>query len=173
MYKKMNPLRYKFLGVLPYSYNHQGNVVFLLGQERFETGFSDSLLWSGFGGRPEPEDSNVYQGASREAWEESMGFLGSQEELYLKLVQSDEMYTGGSGGITFLLKIPFDNNIHYLYKNIYNYIRKSYPIHLAPKGFYEKIDISWFSSTDIIHQRNKMRPSFYKSFINLVVPSIK
>ena len=169
----MNPLRYKFLGVLPYSYNHQGNVVFLLGQERFESGFPDSLLWSGFGGRPEPEDSNIYQGASREAWEESMGFLGSQEELYHKLVQSDEMYTEGSEGITFPLRIPFDNNIHYLYKNVYNYIRKGYPIDLAPKGFYEKINIDWFSPIDITTQKDIIRPAFYKFFTNLVVPSIK
>ena len=70
-----------YVGVLPYTYDINNNLLFLLGRERYVEGWKDSHLWSGFGGKLEKKDISIIEGAAREAYEESMGILGTVEQI--------------------------------------------------------------------------------------------
>ena len=52
----MNPLSFRYLGVLPYSYNERGEFVILLGQEKGNKNAPDEYKWGSFGGGPEKKD---------------------------------------------------------------------------------------------------------------------
>jgi hypothetical protein len=99
-----------YVGVLPYSINEKGNIVFLLGKERYEKDWNDSLLWSGFGGKLEDTDESIIHGIAREAYEESMGFLGSFKDLYNYII-NNPIYIINENTCTYK-KLPIlENNI--------------------------------------------------------------
>ena len=114
---------------------------------------------------------NVYDGAAREGWEESMGFLGSRKDLYHKIIKSNNICIYDNA-ILFLVEIKFDDKISYSYESIYNYVMRSYPKG-SLKGFYEKVNIDWFYPSDITYHKNEMRPAFLKFFTKVLVNIIK
>lgn len=59
-------------GVLPYAVDEQGGVWVLLGQERHQPGWKDSLKWSLFSGRRVAGESTI-EAAAREFEEETLG----------------------------------------------------------------------------------------------------
>lgn len=169
----MNPHQYKFLGVLPYAYDQNEIVIFLLGQERYHPNFPDSLLWGSFGGKPESRDKSIAHGASREAWEESMGFLGTQDEIYDILSESKSMFTSETA-VTYLIPISYNLGITDLYERVYQYTLFSYNSRCQiKKGFYEKVAIGWFYTHDILRHKDSMRPAFYRFFTKVVMPGLK
>lgn len=97
-----------YVGVLPYSINEKGNIVFLLGKERYEPGWNDSLLLSGFGGKLEDSDESIIYGIAREAYEESMGFLGSFKDLY-NYITNNPMYIINQNTCTYT-NLPISEN---------------------------------------------------------------
>ncbi len=74
-----------FVGVLPYSVSPDGITYYLLGKESYAENYKDSGKWSGFGGKLELTDVDIYDGMAREAYEESMGFIGERLEIYDKI----------------------------------------------------------------------------------------
>jgi len=170
------PLEYNFLGVIPYSRTDDGKLRFLLGQEHPEKGWHDQLKWGSFGGSPETTDKTVYHGASREAMEEAMGFLGSPEEILTKIITKKVAYAD-SNTIMFPLKITYNAGLPKLYSDVYNYVYtcmkidpKGVPrVPTCQKGYFEKVKIEWFTVNQIIRRRHEMRPSFYNFFINVIM----
>lgn len=74
-------------GVLFYSI-YNGHPTFLLGKEKEKTRRKDSNKWADFGGKVEEKDANISQTAAREAYEETMGVVMSQEDL-LNLLENN------------------------------------------------------------------------------------
>jgi len=171
----MNHLRHA--GILPYSIvkdkSGQARVCFLLGQEHPETGWADSLNWSSFGGKPEKGET-PFESAAREAYEESMGFLGEERDIKDRLIQlyrdGKLAYIESGKSVTYLLPIKFDANHPLLYSQIYTYVHnatkevklKKKPTKKGIKydnfhclhgmfkdGFFEKIDIKWIVDSDL------------------------
>lgn len=177
-----------FVGVLPYSYDEDNNIVILLGKEAYVDGWQDSLQWSGFGGSLEETDNSIYDGMAREAYEESMGFLGTQEEIYNKILNKPLFITNKNkefslkinyGGqptksYTTLLYIPYNNYLPDLYIRTYDYLRSStllkdnFPLAFSfvgkKKGFFEKIEINWFYPNEITE--NNEIYQFRKAFLD-------
>ena len=161
-------------GVLPYCIvrdeQDQEKFCFLLGQERPETNWADSLTYCSFGGKPEPGET-IMEAAAREAYEESMGFLGTEQEILDKLKELDSkgklMYFSPEDGkaITYLLPVVYQPNLPTNFANFYNYVlyacqqmelkknkkakRGNYLHNFFPKGFFEKVDIIWLIDSDL------------------------
>ena len=72
-------------GILFSAVAPDGSVHFLLGRERYYSGWRDSNRWADAGGRVESVDNNVADAASREAFEEVMGTVDSRVNLRARL----------------------------------------------------------------------------------------
>jgi len=130
-----------FVGLIPYA-QHQGETYYLLGREAWMDGYADSGKWSGFGGGMESCDSSVVQGAAREAYEESMGFLGDIDTIVSAIggqrvyVSNDNKYGGRSINYTkaptktkrlaraYMIPYPiaYDPSLPDLYIRVYDYV---------------------------------------------------
>lgn len=137
-----------FVSILPYTIFH-GKTYFLLGQERY-------LEWSDFGGTLEANET-IYEGAAREAYEESMGFLGTYSEL-LGEIQGKPYFTFPNG-FTFLIYRKYEPQTLQLFERFYGYVQELE----APEGYLEKISLGWFDSQEILN-RSDIRKDFYQSF---------
>lgn len=135
--------KFKYAGVIPYALTDQG-YMFLLGREKYVSGWSGSNKWSEFGGKLDPRDENVYATAAREAYEESMGFLGTREELYARLY--DAPGHAVNSGFSIPLEIEYNPELAQLFKRVFEYFSF---IRSPPEGRMEKTEIRWFSVQEI------------------------
>ena len=182
---KSNYLKYKYAGVFPISRNHLNQVVVLLGRERYETNWNGSEKWSDFGGGPHPTETHI-ESAAREAYEESMGFLGSVEDIH-KLVKTNSRGKIPCGsidnpvGYTYIVEIPFDQELPKTFNQVYQYISQTFVTHPvnpsikyfpnSPDGWYEKTQIEWIVLQDLLNNLSKykseLRPEFVITLKNL------
>lgn len=172
-------------GVLPWARTPNGPV-FLLGRER-------SGKWCSFGGRPE-ENETIIQTAVREAWEESMGFLGTKDEIEANI--NKYLFYLSEEATVFGLEIPYDERLPSLYqaafectKNMtskyimfYNQKTKSnvrtretktgktktyrVPVDTA-EGFLEKTEVRWFTLDQIRESTKEFRKQNLTTVIEL------
>ncbi len=76
-------------GILPVAF-YKGKIYFLFSREQINSTV-DSGLWSDFGGASEKGES-FFQAASREAHEESSGFLGSLKNIE-NIIENKTLFT--------------------------------------------------------------------------------
>lgn len=177
-YIKSGKREMKHIGILPYSFNKE--VLFLLGKEHPEKGWHDALKWSDFGGSPELKDMSIYEVAAREGYEESMGFLGSYEELLDKVKKTDDVFYYNKA-LLFLIEIPYNEGLPKLYQNVYDYNSKCMVINdkgfgivpSCPHGYFEKIQVEWMSSNFINNNKSILRNKFYSFFKEVIDSKIK
>lgn len=162
MQKKAAKCKITGAGILPVGYV-AGKPFFLLGQEKFEKGWSDSGKFSSFAGRREKGET-VLQCAAREGYEESMGVLGSQKEI-LRAINGKKV----KGIIktdchhTYVYEIPHNPILPELFANVYAYVsdaEKNSKCELGGHGFFEKRAIEWFSPADLWKRRGELRWTF-------------
>jgi 8-oxo-dGTP pyrophosphatase MutT (NUDIX family) len=151
--------------ILPVSFNHKGELVFLFGKENSME--KSSKGWSDFGGRAEPGET-PFQAALREGGEELTFFLGDARDIK-KLIKKN-------GGHYYLLSekyhmhlfyLEYDENLPQYYNANHKYLWK----YMNPSAFadnstlFEKIEIKWWTVEDI--QRNNMREfrHFYQTIL--------
>lgn len=159
----MQPMQYRYLGVLPYAYTPDDKLVFLLGQESSEH-THDAYLWGAFGGGPEKEDLSLYHGAARECYEESMGFIGTQEEILESILKAAQIYADATA-VIFPMRIAYDTKLPEVYHRVYDYAKKC--IKSCPIGWLEKMEIGWWQPQEIIDSPQQMRPAFNRFFRKL------
>lgn len=138
------------------------DVVVLLGQERYEPGWRDSGRWSDFGGGVErATDRDEVAAAAREAYEETMGMLGSRDEIEtaLRSAAAAGRLVGArspKGAVVFLWEVPYDAALPTQFARVYAYAREAAAAATgarvrgradealaAPKGYYEKTNVAW------------------------------
>ncbi|AVK77575.1 hypothetical protein pmac_cds_887 [Pandoravirus macleodensis] len=151
-----------YAGVLPWArVSDTGEIVILLGQERFEPGWRDGGRWSDFGGGTEPDmDRDRIEAAAREAYEETMGMLGSRVEIEAALraaAQAGRLQEARSpkGASVFLLEVPYDAALPRQFARVRAYALEAAAArdktgttggHLCAtpaKGYYEKRAVEW------------------------------
>lgn len=121
--------------VIPLLETPEGETLVWLGQERYNG------KYCGFGGGLEKGET-PRQAASREAYEESMGVLGSPREINQELEYlGKNPHTNHS---YFALRIPFENDLDNRFQNVHQLLltatkRK----HIQPQ-FLEKTCTAWF-----------------------------
>ena len=163
-YKKNNNTKYS-AGILPYTYDLNGNCLVLLGKD--QDGF-----WSDFGGRCEPNDNyDQKYTASREFYEESLGSILSISECIDKINANENKIISktlnGSPYYMFVIYIDYYNYIESFIKTSnfmkYHYLHENYQLH----KILEKSTMKWFSiemlfsmtkNNNIINQNNNNYP---------------
>jgi len=148
-------------GILPYSVDSGGNVVFLLGQDV-------NGDWSDFGGRSELRDNgSCQQTASREFYEETLGSVKSMEDMKRNITahkNRDEVHLvtsktlGGATYYMFLVKIQYIDYKRFFWKT-YQYLKS------CNHRYIEKRDIRWISKDTLLSCI--LEPETRDSLINL------
>lgn len=157
-----------FVGIQPYCiYNN--DIYFLIGQERYQEGYKDSLKWSAFGGLKNKNESYL-EGAIRECFEETMSILGSQIELRKKVINKPIYY---KNSCIYFLKINYNENLPILFNNFYNYMLESISITNINEGYFEKSNIKWIKKNDLLSTLNNKNNNIilrknYRKSINLL-----
>ena len=153
--------------ILPVSFNDKNQLCFLFGKENpmedSAKGFSD------FGGRMD-EGETPYTAALREASEELTGFLGDKKQLQ-KMIKKN----GGHLPFTFgtyhvhIVFVKYDENLpKYFNQNhqfLWNAMDKNV---LNDSKLFEKIEIDWFTVSDMKKRRKEFR-NFYREYIDTFV----
>lgn len=151
-------------GIVPYTNDDTGELVFLFGKEIFGK-------WSALAGTVEPNE-NIQEAAAREFVEEAMGFYNEADIMpylddNLKLVITDK------SAISHYYLVPFewDPNLPAYFKNVTQFFLRctgnkknkwGVPvIGTCNEGLFEKSDLGWFRLTDLTNMPpNVMRETF-------------
>ena len=162
-----------FVGIQPFSiYNN--NIYLLIGQEKYEKGYKDSLKWSAFGGLKHQNESYL-QGALREGFEETMSVIGSQRELRKKVINKPIYY---KNSCIYLIKINYDEKIPNMFDNFYEYAQKSISFDKINEGYFEKCSIKWIKKEDLLNIFNETNNTSiilrkdYKKSLNYIFKEI-
>ena len=164
----------RYAGVLPYAI-HKGTKYYLIGREHLQVGWDGSGKWSDFGGDPEGETPLV--GASREFYEETMGFFGNLTDIVKSLKKTKRVSV--PGGYTYLMKIKYDPLLPVLFERVHRYFMQCAKMHKykdgymgipsCPNGLFEKTDIKWISESElkkvVKEKANMFRKQFLKSLL--------
>ena len=147
---------------------HKGKMYFLFGKEN---PMEDSAKgWSDFGGAVENDDS-VLETAIRECSEELTGFLGNPSKIKTWISKQKRgvyklIHNNYHIHITLLpeydpmLPVYYNNNHTFLWNRMNKKL-------LNDTKLFEKIEIKWFSESDLRTKRNVFR-SFYREKIDLI-----
>ncbi len=135
-----------------------------------ETKFTRSEF-SPFGGTPEDDDGDIFHAAARECYEESMGFLGSKEEILNMRIQHNVGYRDDFA-IIFTIHIKYDDKLSKLFRDIYKYTMEGAQMRNYREGYYEKTGLRWFTAQEIIDNKNIIRPIFYNFFQNVILKDL-
>lgn len=146
---------------------YQGKLFFLFGKENEKEdsakGFSD------FGGGVEPGET-VFETAMREGGEELTGFLGDGAHI--------QKYIKSHGGIfpivyndyhVHIFFIEYDPKLPIYYNLNHRFLWDRMDRNLLNKSkLFEKIEIQWFSLSDLKNRRSEFR-SFYQEIVDQFV----
>jgi hypothetical protein len=113
---------------------YKGKLYVLLGRE---ASGKDKGKYSDFAGGVEPGDKSPKETALREAYEESMCFLGTKTEMKKKMKRITP-----DNATTFVLFIQYNENLPKLFENVYKYIKLCGGN--IKKGYLEKDTVKWF-----------------------------
>ena len=149
---------------------HKGKLYFLFGKEN---SLADTPGWSDFGGGVDPGEG-IYDTAMREGGEELTGFLGGEDELRSLIKRSGGVYkiVPGSEGSSYnihIFNMPYSPDLPKFYNANHDFLWKRMDKKfLNDTKLFEKIEIQWFSLSDMKKKRNQFR-SFYREFIDLII----
>ena len=148
-------------GVLPVAFRG-GRAYFLFSRERKGTKNKDSGKWSDFGGKTERGES-YRDTAIREAHEESMGLMGTTEDI-AELIDECLVGTVDVGFYrTYIVEVQYDSSIPEIFRDVFTKAPKG--LVDSCNGLYEKDDAMWLRSDKIKHFRNEFRSWYRRSGI--------
>lgn len=166
-------------GIMPVAKAGKGKVMFLLGREQNFVGWKGSGKYADFGGGIE-KNENVIECAAREGYEESMGFLGSREEIREKVNPKSKDFVGvfvhpeRKEHMLFVVKMYYNKYMPKVFDDVFKYVTRcgkkldegKYVIDGCPEGFMEKDEVRWFSFNelkDMVEREDKrLRPFFVR-----------
>ena len=163
-------MSFKYAGGLPFAWNKvTKQYYFLLGKEQIKKGWKGSNKWSDFGGGRESKEQPI-DTASREFYEETMGIFGNQKSIYNLMKKHKDLKVKLQNGNAYIYLLPivkiFPNdenkkditNLGTIFHNIVRYFRSCsrdlegdgfQTIPTCPNGWYEKMEIKWFSVPEL------------------------
>jgi hypothetical protein len=173
-------------GVLIYSFNKDGKIVFLLGRENYVKSIQNNKHSKAgklcdFGGGILNTESIQY-GITREFYEESMGAIMSNDDL-LKLITSDEAFifiNKEHPYIECIIKINYNTELPRVYNNIRRYLDACmlyiskddvnflHTIPSCPHGYLEKTEIKWLTISDILNDVDNIRMEFRNTIYKVI-----
>lgn len=165
----------KASGILIYSYNNNGELVFLLGKENKSLYSSDSNKYCDFGGSRYKNES-ILETAIREFDEESMGVIMDINTLQIKLLDPHTFYVIINNYVQYVVKIEYDETIPLFYNRIRNKLENCmkystnyyYKIPTCPNGYLEKSKMKWFTLNDLKKNIKYLRKVFIPTLIQVI-----
>ena len=154
-------------GILPFHLNEENDTVYYLISRESHTHPKDAGLYSDFGGAKEKGET-LLETASREGYEESMGFFGKKSQIK-KAISHKPLYMKPSFGnyTTFLFHIDY---CPYLIKYMnyhFDFIKTNAPSLINSKNsLYEK-DHFMLQTLKQLKKNKKIRP-FYRNIIEQI-----
>nr|QBK88387.1 MAG: NUDIX domain protein [Mimivirus LCMiAC01] len=166
-------------GILIYATKPDGHIVFLLGKENKGTDDARNGLYSDFGGHREKNEKPI-DTAYREFKEETMNAIGKGELIKKMLKKPTMLYIGDNNYHEYIIKLEYNDDLPGIYNRIMKELEKCMTYkkyrnhkHLSiptcPIGLCEKSEFKWFKPSEIIKNKHKMRPVFYKTFENILL----
>lgn len=128
-------------GILPFSRNEQGDIVFLLGKDSRDGVFSD------FGGKSEQIDNgDPVNTATREFYEETLGCLcNSPHSIRERVKKMSVMVTGttkkGNVYSMFMIEVPYIPDLPLRFKKVVNFLKYKN----IGSAYIEKSELVWVS----------------------------
>ena len=174
---------YKGAGVLPYSFNKDGQLVFLLGLENYIPLDKKSLKYSDFGGGREEGEIPI-ETALREFDEESVGAIEDKEIIKNRLESSYKIVRNNYH--QYAVRIDYCDKMVKTYNRIRDKLTSCMTMNLSvnnynsqlkhsikscPDGLLEKKEFRWFTVSEILKNRDLFRDDFYKTFLMIVKKS--
>jgi len=149
-------------GILPLA-SYKGKLYFLFSRESKYIKYKDSGLWSDFGGGADKGES-FFDTAVREAWEESMGIMGSKKDIKYILNNYTIDTIEINGYKTYIVMMKYNKEIIKLFDNYYNNALIKHKDKIGKNGLYEKDKIIWIELNELKKNIKMFRP-FYKKFV--------
>lgn len=149
---------------------YKNKLYFLFGKENPME--DSSRGWSDFGGGCEKGET-PFETALREGSEELTGFLGDKNAVaskindvhgYYKLSHNDYHMHIFLMDYDVMLPDYFNNNHHFLWNKMNKHM-------LNASKLFEKIEINWFSETDLVKRREEFR-HFYREIVDKIRENI-
>jgi hypothetical protein len=149
----------KFCGVVPYAVDSTGSICVLLAREAFGR---DKNMWSAFAGRVDAaDDRSVPEAiAARECYEESMGILGSAEDLN-KVLREKATRVDVKDGIHYLLPMVFDDTLPRRFMDTRATVMAAVGS-ATYSPFLEKDQVMWMPVQNIKVSTMRFRPGFWR-----------
>lgn len=137
-------------------------LMFLLSREQEFKGWKGSGKYADFGGAIE-KGENVLDCAAREGYEESMGFMGSLEEMRKKVTPTDKDFVDAftvpneNNHMMFVVKMYYNKYLPKMFRDVFEYITKcgtkipegKIVVAGCPEGFIEKDELRWVSFDEL------------------------
>jgi 8-oxo-dGTP pyrophosphatase MutT (NUDIX family) len=143
---------------------HKNKLYFLFGKENPME--DSSRGWSDFGGGCEKNET-PYQTALREGSEELTGFLGDKNTVDHKIKKSKGFYTLTHNDYhSHLFLTEYDENLPIYFNESHQFLwKRMNQKMLNDSKLFEKIEIRWFSESELKKKRHLFR-SFYREIID-------
>ena len=156
-------------GILPVAIKND-KVYFLFGKENE---LDDTPGWADFGGGHEKGETH-FDTALREGSEEINGFLGSADQLRVRVKKNKIATIKFKEYTTYIFKMDYDENLPMYYKNNYEFFCRYLPHvkHKKDNGLLEKSKIRWFSYDELKSEKKEFR-SFYQNIVDMIIKQEK
>jgi 8-oxo-dGTP pyrophosphatase MutT (NUDIX family) len=150
---------------------YKNNLYFLFGKENPLE--NSAKGWSDFGGGCEKNETPL-QTAMREGGEELTGFLGDEKTIKEMIRKNGGIYNFSHNDYHIhMFYMEYDENLPKYYNNNHRFLWERMDHNVLNKTkLFEKIEIQWFSVTDMKNKRNQFR-SFYQEIVDAIVGDSK
>jgi 8-oxo-dGTP pyrophosphatase MutT (NUDIX family) len=154
--------------ILPFTI-HNGKVYFLFGKEN---ALADTPGFSDFGGGVEGNE-DPYQTALREGGEELTGFLGDSQTLEKHIKKNGGCYKMLHNTYNIhIIYIDYDENLPKYYNQNHDFLwKRMNKQYLNNTKLFEKIEIRWFSISDMKKHKKEFR-NFYQEIVPKIVNEV-
>jgi 8-oxo-dGTP pyrophosphatase MutT (NUDIX family) len=150
---------------------YKNKVYFLFGKENPLE--NSAKGWSDFGGGCE-KDETPLQTAMREGGEELTGFLGDEKTIKEMIKKNGGIYKFSHNDYHIhMFYMEYDENLPKYYNNNHRFLWERMDHNVLNKTkLFEKIEIQWFSLTDMKNKRSQFRP-FYQEIVDAILDDSK
>lgn len=141
-------------GILPVAITKK-TTYFLFGLEEY------GKKWSDFGGAREKNETRA-KTAAREGYEETDGFLGSENYLTKKISDNriEKLNNHDNTYTSYLIKINYNEDLPVYFNNHHKFIKHKMPNQINKKGLFEKSKMQWFTKNEIKENIHTFRPHY-------------
>lgn len=151
---------------------HNKQLYFLFGKENC---MEDSAKgWSDFGGRCDNNET-PYQAALREGGEELTGFLGDEKQIKHMIEANgiNPLVITHNNYHVHIFSMEYDKNLPKYYNQNHKFLWERMDKEVLNESkLFEKIEIKWYSLSEIKQHRGEFR-KFYQEIIDIFVEDIK